>query len=448
MLNAKQPRYIHNMKIENENTFLAVLNSGFNLFVGSGFSTLAADQSGQQLPTGAQLCDELIEFFEMPDSLSLAQISTILNASQKAEFLSFLKARFTVGEFDARYQVIERLPVQMVFSTNIDNLLHEIYKNGTTSYLNDLDLRGSTFSDRNAIDLITLHGCVLDDSRDLTFDATDLASAIAREPDRWHYLTQALESAPTLFCGYSLADAGTLNSLHPSSAAGRELSDKWITVLPGTDEGTLQFFRALKFQIIECDIVELLEYFEAHSRPVVAPRPQTSTQELFSEWAIPDIGSVPVRPIFDYFRGAPPTWYDVYSGQLSTTIHHARVRDALNSGRHTLITGIPGSGKTTLMMQVLKDFPFGGHKLFCEAPTREKAKLILNRLDRARALIGIDNFADDLDGVNVLIDAPNVQVLGCDEIYWLEIVSHRLPRSKDSGNRCHRPRRGRHSDYP
>ena len=60
----------------------------------------------------------------------------------------------------------------------------------------------------------------------------------------------------------------------------------------------------------------------------------------------------------------------------------------------------------------------------------EKAKLILNKLDGARALIGIDNFADDLDGVNALIDAPNVQLLGCDEIYWLEIVSHRLPRGK------------------
>ena len=75
------------------------------------------------------------------------------------------------------------------------------------------------------------------------------------KPDRWYYLTQALESVPTLFCGYSLADAGTLNTLHPSVVGGRELSDKWIVVLPETDEGTLQFFRALKFQIIESDTV-------------------------------------------------------------------------------------------------------------------------------------------------------------------------------------------------
>ena len=178
-------------------------------------------------------------------------------------------------------------------------------------------------------------------------------------------------------------------------------------------------FRALKFQIIESDTAELLEYFKTHLRPVAARGPDSSTRELFPELAIPDIGAVPVRPIFDYFRGAPPTWYDVYSGQLSTTGHHAKVRDALNSGQHALITGIPGSGKTTLMMQVLKDFPFAGHKLFCEAPTREKSTLILNRLGNSKALVGIDSFADDLEGLNVLMNAPNVQVLGCEEsIGW------------------------------
>ena len=418
------------MKIENENTFLAALNDGFNLFLGSGFSALATDGQGRRLPTGSQLCDELVDVFQMPGGLPLPQIATILNSSRKSEFQSYLKERFTVANFDPRYQIIERLPVRAIFTTNIDNLLHEIFISGATSYLNDLDLRGATFSDRNSVGLVTLHGCILDDSRELKFDATDLAAAFAMEPDRWHYLTQALESAPTIFCGYSLADAGTLHSLHSSSTSGRELSDKWIAVLPGTDEGTVQYLKAMKFQIIECDIAELLEYFGRHFHPTPAPTLGSSTHEIFPEWAIPDIGAVPVRPIFDYFRGAPPTWFDVYSGRLSTTSHHAKVRDALNSGQHTLITGIPDSGKTTLMMQVLKDFSFGGHKLFCEAPTQEKAKLILNRLDGARALIAIDNFADDLDGVNALIGAPNVQVLGCDEIYWLEIVSHRLPRER------------------
>ena len=204
------------------------------------------------------------------------------------------------------YRVIERLPIQSIFTTNIDNLLYAIYKDGTTSYLNDLDVRGAKFSDRNAVNLITFHGCVLDDFRELVFDATDMASAYVNDPDRWHYLTSALNSPPTLFCGYSVADSGTLTSLARSASGARELSDKWITVLPGTDQGTLDYFKARGFQIIECDIRDLLDYLKTNYRPAQAGKPVTSTRELFPEWAIPDVGAVPVRPIFDFFRGSPP----------------------------------------------------------------------------------------------------------------------------------------------
>ena len=360
------------MKIENENTFLAALNNRLNLFVGAGFSSLATDNEGNQLPTGPQLGTELTQLFGLHPNLGLPQIATILNSSKKSEFRAYLKSRFTVAGFDPLYRIIEKLPIKSIFTTNIDNLIHEIYKGGTASYINDLDIRGATFSDRNAVNLVTLHGCVLDDFRELVFDATDLASAYANDPDRWHYLTQALESTPTLFCGYSVTDSGTLTSLNRSGSGGQEKSDKWITVLPGTDQGTLEYFKALGFQIIECDIRDLLDYLNTNYRPARARQPITSTRELFPEWAIPDVSVVPVRPIFDFFRGAPPTWYDVYFSQLATTSHHARVRDALNSQRHTLITGIPGSGKTTLMMQILKDFPFLGHKLLCDSlPLRE-----------------------------------------------------------------------------
>ena len=106
----------------------------------------------------------------MPDTLSLPQIATVLNSSHRAEFQSFLKERFTVGDFDPRYKIIDGLPIKSIFTTNIDNLLHEIFNDSTSSYLNGLrPARWPRFLTVNAIDLIALHGCVLDDSRELTF---------------------------------------------------------------------------------------------------------------------------------------------------------------------------------------------------------------------------------------------------------------------------------------
>ena len=418
------------MIIENENTFLANFRTGFNLFLGAGFSTLATDRRGRPLPVGAQLRSEIMQTFNLHPNLELAPMAKILNVTKEAEFRSFLTDRFTVSDFDERYKIIEKLPIKSIFTTNIDNLLHEIYKNGTKSYLNDLDIRGAVFSDRDATDLVALHGCVLDNSRQFAFNPTELASAFARESDRWFFLADALAKTPTLFIGYSLSDSGTLNVLDPSTTSSTAAADRWITVLPGTESGDIEYYRAMGFQIVECDVSELLDYFIFHYDAEQDGPSPSLVQTLPLDWTIPDPAEVFVRPISDYFRGAPPTWYDVYSGQLATTKYHAQVRDALNSNLHTFIVGIPGSGKSTLMMQVLRDFPYDGHKIVTDPPTPQKAELIVNRLAGEPALIGIDNVSDDLDGMAVLAKQPNVRILACDEIYWLETVSHRLPGNR------------------
>jgi len=417
------------MQIENENSLREALSNGLNLFLGAGFSVLARDKQGRKLPTGPQLLRELKARFRLPENLDLVQAATILKSTARKEFRSYLVQRFTVHGYDPLYGALDNLQVARIFTTNIDDLLYKIYRNSRRFYLNDLDLRGASFYSCQAIDLVTLHGSVVDDSREFSFGATELPSAFARDTDRWHFLTNSLQSQPTLFWGYALTDASTLESFHPSTVNNRPLADAWITVLPGTDEGTLRYFKALGFQIVQADTQTLLQYFSSHKPtaeykvPVHAP-----TRELFPEWSLPDLTDLPVRSILDYYRGAPPTWYDIYAGKLHTTRHHARIRNALNGRKHVFFVGIPGTGKSTLLMQVLKDFRFAGHKLICDAPTREEAGLILNRLDGARALIGIDNFADSLDGVGTLLAAPNIQVLACDRDYWFEIIAHRIPR--------------------
>lgn len=422
------------IQIENEHTFKHALTNGLNLFLGSGFSVLARDTDGQQLPTARELKDELAKYFDISYAthLNLTQICTIIEKTRKTELHKYLKKRFTVTDFSPRYHNLENINFKTIFTTNIDDLLYKLYSSSSRYYINDLDIRGPVFNDRLAIDTITLHGSVLDDSRAMSFSATDLAVAFRIDPDRWHFLTQRIQTFPTLFCGYSMNDAGTIEALSPHTIRGRPQKDKWI-VVHEDDKATVDYFRALDFQIIRADIAEILDYFTGVEATHVTIAPigaDLPTRELFPQEAIPDISVVPSRPIIDFYLGAPPSWSDIFAGRVYRTAHCARIRNSINSGRHTLVIGLTACGKTTLMMQVAQEHSFDGHKLILESPTIEKARLIVNKLSGRKALVFVDNFADSIETIRYLMDFPDILVLGFDRDYNFDIVSHRIDRGR------------------
>jgi hypothetical protein len=116
------------MEIEYEHIFESALGQGINLFVGSGFSTLARDSEDRPMPTGTELQAELIGEFGLSHTsgLTLPQIATILEVSRKDRFYSFLKNRFTVAEFDSRYSCLDSVNIKTIFTTNIDDLIFKI----------------------------------------------------------------------------------------------------------------------------------------------------------------------------------------------------------------------------------------------------------------------------------------------------------------------------------
>ncbi len=281
------------IEIQNENTFVKACSSGINLFLGAGFSCLARDKSHTLLPTGQALLTELVQEFSLGDAegLSLAQVCTILESERKDQLYSFLTNRFAVGDFDARYKALECLKLKTVFTTNIDNLIFRIFEDSENCYVNDLAVRGPAFTDRSAVDFWALHGSILHTQEPLTFSSTDLAAAFSADPDKWHFLTGQMQKFPTLFSGYSLSDAGILQSLNPVTTRGRTHQDKWI-VLREPSAADIRFFTALGFQTIHADTATLLEYFATKIRPTVAIAPATrQTRDLFPEYALPTPGT-------------------------------------------------------------------------------------------------------------------------------------------------------------
>jgi len=419
------------MQIENENLFRHTLSSGINLFLGAGFSMYAHDKDGIRLPIGKQLKDELITEFEVPGlvNLDLAQICTVIASKDSDSLDAYVRSRFTVGDFPNSYYSLENVKVSTIFTTNIDDLIYKIYSGSKKSYINDITIRGPVFEDRNAIDLVTLHGSVAHENDTLVFTTLDIATSFSSDPDRWHLLSSKLQQQPTLFWGYSVEDAGTLRALSPTTSAGRDHKPRWI-LLHEDNESSLLYFRALGFQVIVGNTEEMLHYltdlaYFSRGSSLFTPLKQ-STNEIFPDEAIPAVGAVPVRPIVEFYLGAPPTWYDVFSGNLHITIHQRKILDLIYSGTNLVVLGIPACGKTTLLMQTAANTEYNGHKLFIEQLTIEKARYILNKLNGHTALVFVDNCASDIDGFLLLMSAGNVLTVGFDRDYFVEQTSHKL----------------------
>ncbi|MDG3004303.1 SIR2 family protein [Paludisphaera mucosa] len=418
------------MQVTNENTLRKAFAGGINLFLGAGFSVLAKNAEGRALPVGRTLNEELGTLFKVDgvDHLTLAQLCTIIQSERRQELDDYLRRRYRVKSFDPRYSAVQTLNIKNIFTTNIDDLIQSMYAASKTHYLNNITLRGASFNEKRAIDFAPLHGSVTDETRQLTFGTLDLATAFASDQDLWSFFMRSIQLFPTLFWGYSLSDAGVLQALNPSSINMRQHEDKWI-VLRTRDDAEIRYFTALGFQILIAETNEMLDYIRGLGlavHPAASPVSK-STEELFPEEAIPAIGSVPVRPLQEFFFGAPPSWSDIYSQRLQRTSHYAKVVDSINAHRDTIIVGMPASGKTTLLMQAAAHVKFTGHKLVCNSLTPEKVQLLLRRLGPDPALIFVDNYTDSVDAFVALTGAANVVAVGVDRDFNFEVTSHLLP---------------------
>lgn len=418
------------MHIEHEPSFLQALREPVNLFVGAGFSVLSCDREGRPLPTGSKLAAELIEHFDVGhlSDVPLPQLCTIISRSRRDELRSYLMERFTVTQYDERYHAIERLRLRNIFTTNIDNLLHEVFKASPQCYLNDANLNGPVYKNRLAIDFYTLHGSVLDPRSEMRFGAVEVASSFGADQDRWRYLRSQIRQHPTLFLGYSFSDAATLEAIAPHVERTGSPSDAWVLLLPPVDRATLEYFQALNLHTIEGTVSDFLDFANAlpDLQAVSGATGPGAVEDRFSDFAVPSVGSVFKRPIIEFFRGSAPTWSDVFSGSLYRTSHYFAIRDRIHAHQDTIITGVPTSGKSTLLMQLAAEISFQGHKLILDGASQAQARLIVRRLLGEPCLVFLDNVADDIDAFAVFQAAPNIVAVAAARDYALSSSGYRL----------------------
>jgi hypothetical protein len=419
------------MKVELKETLEKELKEGMNLFLGAGFSIYAKDQNNASLPIGSVLCEELVKEFKCPDIKDLSKVCTIIDSFNSEGLKSYLLKRFDVATLDDSYFNILKHNIPRIFTTNIDNLVQKIFERSESKYLNNILKNGACFQDPNCIDFIPLHGSIEYPEDKFLFNMQEVSSSFRIKRNAWASLSLAAEQIPSIFLGYSLNDVGVIEALYGQDTKPAEQKNKWI-VLRSENPGSEAYFKALGFKIIIADVKEFLEYLGTltRSKEKTKEKSKDHIYEIFPDSRIPQsTTNLKIRPIEEFFLGDAPIWSDVLSNRIYKTSHLDKIINAVEHRKHIIVTGIPASGKSTLMLQLARNLSRTKRVLIFNDITINKASIIKNEIETP-SIILIDNFTTDIDAFVALEKSPNIQLIGFDRYYNVDISSHRIDYSR------------------
>lgn len=425
------------MKIENENTFNSCLQKGINLFLGAGFSVEANgtfEDKPKAMPVGDGLKKEILKTFGRDENsrMLLPQLCQIISKTQRDALNVFLRKRFTVVEFSKLYGNLERINLKAIFTTNIDDLVFKIFDDSQKYYVNDISLRGPSIVGSSAIDYIALHGSVIHSpSEGLDFSPVEIASSFERDKDKWFGYIGRVQQTPTLYWGYSMADAGVLQALAKETVIGRERAPAWVT-LRAEDDEAIEYYSSLGFQIIIAETNDLLKYIGQIKVEKTVGSAKRLLDKRFSEYLIPTVNKVPVRTLAEFYLGAEPTWYDIFLGGLHKTKHFNAAQNSIAGGNNCLLIGAAVTGKSTLLRLLANSVPDLVQPLFIEELTPEKAQLLKKDIDAEGVKVAafVDNAADAWEAIAILGTSNNVQIVAAERDYIFDSVAHRFAGGK------------------
>ena len=391
----------------------------------------AKDADGKLLPTGKGLLSELqANIGPGPDDLM--RYCTVISRTHRQVLDAYLTKRFHVEWYDQCYDNLNLINVKDIFSTNIDDLIPQIVHKNPNRYINDKRINGAVL-DGKAINYLPLHGNVDSPEKGYIFTTAEIANSFHDNGRSWQYLMQSVEQHPTLFLGYSVNDASTIEALTSSQSFENAKKDMWILLYKQSDKD-IAYYRALGFNIIVGDIQDFLEAIPniLGSSGIGIKRVNNAIESLLGANLIPkDDRDQIKRPIQEFFRGMPPTWGDISRNVIYKTSHYKKIQESVfDVKRHTIIIGAPVSGKTTLAMQVGYFIQFDGYKFFLQDLSLNRAEYISKIIGRQKALVIVDNFTDSEPAFTCFATCPNVKLVGVDRTVNFGNVSHKFPESK------------------
>lgn len=412
--------------------FVKALKEGITLFCGAGFSILAKDNQGRNLPLGDGLLAELKENFDDVNNYSsLPKACTKMVRNDRLSFYSFLEDRFSVKSYDKKYDVLTKISIKSIYTTNIDDLFYKIFENSKEiKKIYNLAVNGKELENEFAIDYYALHGSVREKG-DYVFGATELATAFSRtgNSNAWRQLAIDSSNNPILFWGWNFGDTGPIEAMYGNNGKFDENVMRWV-LLYKPDKETIDFLETLNFNIIIGDTDEMLQFI-SDTYDVICDELNIELNEKskkqLSKYDVPiDSSKLPKYKIEYFFTEYTPQWSHIFSGKIPKTKYYSDVINYISCGCNVIVIGIRCSGKTTLAMQLSTSYKTSKTIHYMVAPSISEVETYIKLVDKSNVLLFVDDCFRDTDAVCRLLSASNIQTVFFDRDFNYERQFHRL----------------------
>lgn len=433
----------------------------YSLLLGAGASVDAVGGNGRPLPTGAGLKNALVEDFEIGvegEDPRLYEVYGDLQYEKPEEIASYLRSWFTNCR-PSWQQLIAKFNWKRIWTLNIDDVIEYAFQ--------DIGREAQPlmwyerFADINdmSIQIIHLHGmanrlCGAETDKDkLVFSITDYIREVANVKT-WHKVfSDEFIASPFVIIGARLDDefdlAGVLNK---GSIAKESTGYPSVLVVPSISQLRLRRLESAGLIVVQSTGEQFINELLNHYRKVID---EITNQYNFlsSGYMTPglmkflqqfiDLRTYKPQDVDSslFYSGYQPTWITIANNDdavLDKTKNASAeimelVRDDKIVQKITLLTGIPGSGKSTGILRVANDlighgvrpFLFRGDEYMDVDATIEWLKAVEG------SVLLFDDFADQsttLQNLSERCTAENVKMLlvGADRPARHRIMNDRI----------------------
>lgn len=393
-----------------------VARSGFNLFLGAGFSIYAKNGDDEYLPLGNEIGEHIANLFELDYGKyrnSLGNICRKVKSTKKESLNNYLRNTYEVKTYDICYDILPSLPIKNIISLNIDNLIEKVYSSQSSiKDISDNKIWGNV-EKKNTVPLYKLHGSVTYPiDMDMSFTSEEIQTLFTTDNTLFNTIAYKLSCCPTVFWGSSFSDGNTVQIIQ-NGIKNQNLNavPKWIVLYPQDPNYDFLFetFHDLDFYIITADTKELLEFFDTlpfKTERIDKTNKFSNYREMFpNNFVCNELKKNSIsRPISDFFQGDEPRICDALSNNITKTSHYYAVLDKVISDTNTtLITGIPGCGKSTLLLQLAFSDDISGRKFWFNNMIESEAIRLCKLIEEDNNVtIFFDNLYSNLDAYKIL----------------------------------------------